>query len=86
MVKLTGRTIDGWAIFNHMGSPWTSMVFAEEVDAVDYLDLKRSEWKRKGWGSLDKHRVHPVKAVVSPRERPKSPAPAETPPTREAGQ
>lgn len=66
-MRLKGRTIEGWAVFNHMGSLWTSRVFTEEAHAVTFLEESRREWREKGYGDgLSGHRVAPVKAVVTP--------------------
>ena len=66
-MKLKGRCDTGWAIFNHMGSPWSAAVFPERGAAEGCLDKQRAIWAREGWGDLGRHTVQPVNVTISPR-------------------
>lgn len=68
--KLKGATMEGYAIFNHVGSPWSASVWPERIDAETHLISKRKELAERRWGDLSRHSVQRVRLVISPATEP----------------
>lgn len=65
-VKLRPQTLQGYAIFNHSGTPWSAVTFASEYEADQYLKARQAEWGKRGWGDLSKHSVQHVNITIEP--------------------
>jgi hypothetical protein len=65
MSKAKSHSDTRWGILNHVGGIWSSENFDTRIEAQRYLDSQREEWKRRGWGDLDRHKIALMRLTLS---------------------